>query len=75
MRMLLRDKATHLYFQGPDKWTKDPARAFDFRFIQRAIQYCDTWGLKGMELAFAYELPPQVIIVPLEGAARQMAMA
>lgn len=75
MRTLLRDQATHLYFQAPDIWTRDPAGAFDFRFIQRAVQYCETWGLRGVELAFAYESPEQVIFLPLEGAKRQTAMA
>jgi hypothetical protein len=75
MRMLLRDKETHLYFQGPDRWTADPARAFDFRFLERAIEYCETWHLAGVELAFVYDRPEQVIVVPLESAARQVAMA
>ena len=75
MCILLRDTTSKLYFQGPDRWTQEPSRAFDFRFIDRAMSYCQTWGLTGVELAFAYENPPQVITVPLEWAGRRMAPA
>ena len=44
MRTLLRNKATGLYFQGPDKWTPDPAQALDFKMIDRAIEFIETWS-------------------------------
>jgi hypothetical protein len=75
MRTLLRDKTTNLYFQGPDRWTKNPAGAFDFRFMERAIHYCEMWRLTGVELAFAYEGPQEVLTVPLEAAALRCATA
>ncbi len=54
MRTLLRNRATGLYFQGPDKWTSDPASARDFKMIDRALEFIETWRLKDMELAFAF---------------------
>jgi hypothetical protein len=54
MRTLLRNTATGLYFQGPDKWTSNPAAALDFKMIDRAINFIDAWSLKDMELAFAF---------------------
>ena len=54
MRTLLRNTATGLYFQGPDQWTSDPAAALDFKMIDRAINFIDTWGLQDMELAFTF---------------------
>jgi len=54
MRTLLRNTATGLFFQGPDKWTSDPAQALDFKMIDRALDFIDTWRLKDMELAFAF---------------------
>jgi hypothetical protein len=43
MRTLLRSTATGLFFQGPDKWTSDPGQALDFKMIDRALDFIDTW--------------------------------
>ena len=66
MRTLLRNKMTGLYFQGPDRWTTDPASARDFKMIDRAIHFVEAWRLKDMELAFAFRGFDQVRGVPLE---------
>ena len=66
MRTLLRNTATGLYFQGPDKWTSDPAEAHDFKMIDRAINFIETWRLRDMELAFAFRNSQHVTGVPLE---------
>lgn len=66
MRTLLRNTATGLYFEGPDKWTSDPARALDFKMIDRAIDFIETWRLRDMELAFAFRDYHHVTGVPLE---------
>ena len=69
MRTLLRNTATGLYFQGPDRWTSDPADALDFKLIDRALDFIDTWRLKDMELAFAFRGAHQVTAVPPEKVA------
>ena len=66
MRTLLRNTATGLYFQGPDKWTSDPAQALDFKMIDRAINFIETWSLRDMELAFAFRDYSDVTGVPIE---------
>ena len=66
MRTLLRNTATGLYFQGPDKWTSDPAEALDFKMIDRALNFVENWSLKNMELAFAFRGAHPVTGVPLE---------
>ena len=66
MRTLLRNKATGLYFQGPDQWTSDPAQALDFKLIDRAIEFIDTWSMRDMELAFAFNGHNQVTGVPVD---------
>ena len=66
MRTLLRNTATGLYFQGPDKWTSDPAQALDFKMIDRAIEFIENWSLRDMELAFAFRDYDQVTGVPIE---------
>jgi hypothetical protein len=66
MRTLLRNTTTGLFFQGPDQWTSDPAKARDFRMIDRALGFIETWRLKNMELAFAFRGARQVTAVPPE---------
>ena len=66
MRTLLRHTRTGLYFQGPEKWTEQRSRAYDFRFIDRARDYVQTWELKEIELAFAFDDAEVVRAVPLE---------
>jgi len=66
MKTLLRSIPTGLYFQGPDQWTGNPAEARDFKSIDRALKFIEEWGLKGMELAFAFRDPEHVTGVPLE---------
>jgi hypothetical protein len=66
MRTLLRNRATGLYFQGPDQWTNDTSSARDFKMIDRAINFIETWSLKDMELAFAFRGFKQVTGVPIE---------
>ncbi|MEI6785910.1 MAG: hypothetical protein WCQ21_33915 [Verrucomicrobiota bacterium] len=65
MRTLLRNTTTGLYFQGPDKWTGDPAKALDFKMIDRAVNFIETWRLRDMELAFAFRNHHRVTGVPL----------
>jgi hypothetical protein len=66
MKTLLRNRVTGLYFQGPDRWTTDPAIARDFKLIDRALEFIDTWRLKDMELAFAFQGAKKVTGVPPE---------
>jgi hypothetical protein len=66
MRTLLRNTTTGLYLQGDGKWTDNPESALDFRFIDRALSYVNTWKLRQMEVAFAFEDLPEITSVPLE---------
>ena len=66
MRTLLRNTTTGLYFEGPDKWTSDPAKALDFKMIDRAVNFIETWSLRDMELAFSFRNYRQVKRVPAE---------
>jgi hypothetical protein len=64
--LFLSNTATGLFFQGPDKWTSDPAQALDFKMIDRALDVIDAWRLKDMELAFAFRGARNVTAVPVE---------
>ncbi len=73
MKTLLRQTLTGLYFQAPGKWTEDLSRAYDFRFIDRALQYVEIWELKGVEIAFAFDRPQSITTVSLEKISVQYA--
>ncbi len=66
MRTLLRQVSTGLYFQGPDKWTNDPAEAHNFKMIDRALDFIHKFSLNDVEVAFAFKDTSQVQSVPLE---------
>lgn len=66
MKTLLRKIPSGLYFQGPDQWTNNPSDGFNFKSIDRALQFIETWGLKDVELAFAFSRPNTVTRVPLD---------
>ena len=66
MRTLLRRVSTGLYFEGPDKWTTDPAQAHNFKLIDLAIEFVDRWHLCDIELAFAFDDFEDVTTVPLD---------
>jgi hypothetical protein len=66
MKTLLRKIPSGLYFQGPDRWTANPRDGFNFKSIDHALKFIKTWGLKDVELAFAFNRPSSVTRVPLE---------
>ena len=66
MRTLLRKVSSGLYFQGPDRWTGDPAEAFNFKSIDRAMNFIQTWHLQEVELAFAFRGLREIKRVPPE---------
>ena len=66
MKTLLRKIPNGLYFQGPDRWTSNPLEGFNFKSIDRAIQFIETWHMKDVELAFAFSTPNTVTRVSLD---------
>ena len=66
MKTLLRKSSDGLFFQGPDKWTSDPAQALNFKMIDRALEFVKQWNLKDVELAFAFDDLSKVTRVPLD---------
>jgi hypothetical protein len=73
MRILLQHTGNGMYCQGPDRWTDDPERAVDFRFIDRALHYIEDWNLDEVEFAFAFGELEEVTHVPLERVALRIA--
>jgi hypothetical protein len=65
MRTILRHNVTNLYFESPDRWTDDPAIAFDFRFLDHALKYIKIHELENVEVAFAFDSSVQIRVVPV----------
>ena len=55
MKTLLRKTSTAVYFQGPDLWTANPNEAFNFKSIDRALDFMSKWRLNDVELVFAFD--------------------
>ena len=66
MKTLVRRVATGEYFEGPDKWTHNPSEAMNFKSIDRALEFIETWALEQVELAFAFTGTNQITRVPLD---------
>ena len=66
MRTLLRKISNRLYFQGPDQWTSNPRDGLNFKSIDRALDFVETWDLQDVELAFGFNGASTVTQVPLE---------
>ncbi len=66
MKTLLRKTTNGLFYQGPDLWTADPSEAYNFKMIDRALQFVEQWKLKDVELAFAFDDLEEVTRVPIE---------
>lgn len=66
MRTVLRKSKLQLFFQGPDQWTADPQRAFNFKSIDRALRFIEQWHMDDVEVAFVFRNEKSVTRVPLE---------
>jgi hypothetical protein len=66
MKTLLRRVSTGLYFQSAGRWTSEPADAHNFKSIDRALEFIQTWKLRGVELAFAFTNSKNVKGVPVD---------
>jgi len=66
MKTVLRNASNGLFFQGPDKWTNDPAHALNFKQIDRAVEFIAKWNLRDIEVAFAFDDLKEVTRVPSE---------
>lgn len=66
MKTILRKAKLKLFFQGPDQWTGDPRKAFNFKSIDRAQSFIQKWHLRDVEVAFAFGDRDDVTAVPAE---------
>ena len=55
MKTLLRHAPTGQYFQGLEKWTTNPGKAHDFKFVGRALRFVEKTHFRGMELVLSMD--------------------
>lgn len=71
MKVTLRNPDTDLYFVGPNMWTNDRSRAFDFERMEQALELARGWGFFGFELVVSIsglENDMRVVVAQMEQA-------
>jgi hypothetical protein len=64
MRTVLRHSTTGLFFAGADCWTDNPAKARDFRLIDRALDFVEKFHLKDVRVVFTFRNGRSIFEVP-----------
>jgi hypothetical protein len=65
MRILLQEKETGLYFKDVGSWTQEPAEAMDFLSSTKAIDFCVTNKISGVQLVLKFEEQLHDIVLPM----------
>ena len=68
MRVILRNPFKDLYFLGPNMWTNDRSKAFDFERMEPAIDLVRRAGLNDLELVILINRATGDIHLPLDKA-------
>ncbi len=65
MRILLQQKETGLYFKEVGGWAHNPADAMDFVNSTKAIDFCATHKITGVQLVLKFEEQLYEIVMPM----------
>jgi hypothetical protein len=65
MRVLLRDARTGLYFQDPEQWTAETAKAQTFRHSAEAMNLARECQVQQAEVILAFEESAYTVALPL----------
>jgi hypothetical protein len=65
MRVLIRNRDTGQYIQGPGQWTADPEQAADFKRSARALLFAAEERLGRVEVVLSFEDPRYNITLPI----------
>jgi hypothetical protein len=65
MKILLQQKETGSYLQEAGLWTHDPTQAMDFLSSTRAIDFCATHKISGVQLVLKFEEQHYDIVLPM----------
>ena len=73
MRILLCDRVSGLFFQGPQQWTSEARLARDFQNSPKAILYANEHALNGVEVYWDFGDPEYNVSLPITADATPMA--
>jgi hypothetical protein len=65
MRILLQQIETGFYYQDSGAWTPNPVEAMDFVSSSKAIDYCVTNKIAGVQLVLKFEDHLYDIVLPM----------
>jgi hypothetical protein len=65
MRILLQQKITGLYFKESGVWTPSAAEAVDFLSSTKAMAYCATHKISGVQLVLKFDQEHYDIVMPM----------
>ena len=70
MKILLQQKTDGLYFKESGVWTQDAAEGMDFLSSSRAIDYCMTHRISGVQVVLKFDQQLYDIVLPVVDARR-----
>ena len=73
MRILLQQQSAGLYFKEAGAWTRDAGEAVDFLSSTKAIDYCVSNGISGVQLVLKFDEQLYDIVLPMVADIRQPA--
>lgn len=65
MRILLQQKATGQYYQDVGVWTRNPAEAMDFLSSMKAIEFCMSNKVGGVQIVLKFDQQHYDIVLPM----------
>ena len=65
MKILLQERETGLYFKDVGSWTPEATGAMDFLSSTKAIDFCVTNNLSGVQLVLKFEEQLHDIVLPM----------
>jgi hypothetical protein len=71
MRILLQQKNTGLYFKESGVWTQSAAEAVDFLSSTKAMAYCATHRISGVQLVLKFDQEHYDIVMPMMASRRE----
>jgi hypothetical protein len=71
MRILLQQKNTGLYFKASGVWTHHAAEATDFLSSTKAIAFCGSNKISGVQLVLKFDEQHYDIVLPMMAGRRE----
>ena len=71
MRILLQQQSSGFYYKEAGAWTRDAAEAVDFLSSTKAIDFCLSNGITGVQLVLKFDEQLYDIVLPMVADSRR----